>query len=118
MTHKGLIREHVKGHYGQWYLVRLLSGKWAAVWWASINIEDLFRAIVTEDKTWFDNQIVFASIPSYSAKTEALRYIEAECKDEQKEHPSMAAEIGSTLEKVRRALRKETREEKLRETAA
>jgi hypothetical protein len=111
MPHKGLIREHVKGRYCQWYLVRLLSGKWASVWYASVDIDDLFRAIVMEDKNWFDNQIGFAPTPSYSSKKEALEYIEARCDEAQKKHPSLA-EFGRAVENVRRALRKATREEK------
>lgn len=111
MTHKGLVRKHVKGHYGEWYLVLLMSGKWAAVWWCFLDMEDEFLAIVSEDQDWFDHQITFVMPDVFAAKTEALENIVAGCEKGLSECPAMDDFYGPSLEKARRALRKSVRAE-------
>lgn len=94
--------------YGQWYLVKLASGRWSAVWhsFLDVDLEDVFTAIVNEDQEWFDGQIKFARPNTYPQKADALEAIVASIVKEQRNYPSMAQHFEKDLVKARNALRK------------
>lgn len=94
--------------YGQWYLVKLASGRWSDVWYSflDVDLEDAFTAIVNEDQEWFDGQIKFARPDSYAQKADALEVIVASIVKEQRDYPSMAQHLEKDLVKARNALRK------------
>jgi hypothetical protein len=101
---KTILKKHIKGVYGQWHLVQLLSGKWSPVWWAALDIEDLFLAIVMEDENWFSHQITFAPPSVHATKAEALREIIHATEKEMEEHPSMRPYFELNLKRAQMAL--------------
>lgn len=94
--------------YGQWYLVKLTSGRWSAVWYCFLDadLEDAFTAIVNEDQEWFDGQITFGRPVAYEKESDALEAIITSIVEEQRDYPSMAKHFEKDLVKARNALRK------------
>lgn len=111
MARKELVRlkKRIECEYGQWFLVNLTSGRWSAIWYASIESEELFIAIVNEDKNWFDGQIVYAQVPSYSTKEGALKFIIAMIEKNTLEDPANLVEYNKPhLKRARRHFLRET----------
>jgi len=67
-------------------------------------MQDAFIAIVSEDQSWFDNQITYAAPPRYETKAEALQEIVNSIAKEAAEHPAMADHFELDLKKARLAL--------------
>lgn len=99
-----MLRKYIKGNYGQWCLVQLLSGKWSVVWWAALDIEDLFLAVVMEDENWFSRQITFSPPSVHATKAEALREIIDATEREMELNPSMRQHFEINLKRARVAL--------------
>lgn len=99
-----VVRNHVKGEYGQWRLVVLASGGWSAVWHAFLDVEKAFIAIVNEDREWFNSQLVFAQPPRYDTEAEALQKIVEAINREMAECPAMAGCFEEDLRNARRAI--------------
>lgn len=64
----------IRGEFGQYYLVCLLSGRWSAVWHAFKGTE-AFQAILREDQNWFDNQNGYARPVVFDTRADALQEI-------------------------------------------
>jgi len=69
--------KHIKGRFGQWLLVELSTGRWSAVWGQFEGL-DAFDAIVCEDQSWFDAQMVFARPDVQDTQIDAIRVIVSE----------------------------------------
>lgn len=103
MTLNQLVKKHTRAIYGPWRLVNLPSGKWAAVWHACFEIEDLILAILTEDRTWFASQITFAAPITYGSEREALEEIITGLQTAVKRDPFLDDSYGPLLKKARKA---------------
>lgn len=70
----------IRGKFGEYYLVCLLSGRWSAVWHAFKETE-AFQAILREDQGWFDNQIAYGRPDVYDTRAQALQEIISSLRD-------------------------------------
>jgi predicted GIY-YIG superfamily endonuclease len=95
-TFKSFFDNQIKGEYGPWYLVLLLSGRWAVIWGANFEDKERCEAIVTEEM--FD----INGWPCFATKTDALIQIIREL-EECDEPPDM---VVSCLKRARIALGK------------
>lgn len=62
------LRRHIKARYGNWLLVHLPSGQWAAAWAAVLNDEGMCASVL--DGTWFH-----AENPTFPTRSEALQRV-------------------------------------------
>ncbi len=109
MTHKSLVRAHVKSHFGLYYLVQLASGQWSAVWHLFVEAEDgplqdAFKAIVESDEAWFKSQCGYSCSPAYETKRDALLCIRKYCLDDR--DPADDHYFKPIVVRVERAIRK------------
>lgn len=103
-TYRGVLVKQIRGNYGQWTLVHLISGRWAAVWAACFDLENMCEMILTEDPEWFNEEPLFeghAANPSYATREEALKKIIEEIEDSTLQSPLMADVFEPDLKRAR-----------------
>ena len=98
--------------YGEWFLVKLDSGRWLSVWHSFLEMDDdLKQATLSEDKFWFSNQCGFAQPSSYITKTEALEKLIGEIESQVSEDSLNYADYYEpVLKRARIALKKALKE--------
>jgi hypothetical protein len=73
-----LLDECKRGTYGPLGLLKLMSGRWAVVWWDSVRDEEACQRVLAEDPTWFNESVGDFGRPpnpTYPTQLEALEEI-------------------------------------------
>lgn len=107
-TPRSQLKKLIKADYGQWKLVQLPSGRWASMWGACLDVEDMCQSILREDPEWFHEEPLFEGHPpnpSYASKEEALKTIISALENDVAEHPKyeyFTLHLQSALRALRR----------------
>lgn len=105
MSYSTILKNRVKGRYGNWLLVQLPSGSWTGVWHAVIGIEEMCEAVVTGSPR-FDGDGLAVSHASRSAALQMIvAGIESEVLNDRLGHN--AETMKPFLKKTRLALLRE-----------
>lgn len=73
-----VLNECKRGTYGPLGLLQLMSGRWAVVWWDSVQDEEACQRVLAEDPTWFNESVGDFGRPpnpTYPTQLEALEEI-------------------------------------------
>lgn len=106
-----IMAAQIRGRYGLWVLVELVSGNWAVFWNKCLLDEEFCKKIFVENFFFAEGN------PSYPTKKKALEYVVAQLKIELIEFPNSQA----TLKRAKLALNKASKPEyiaKLNELAS